>query len=88
MDGTAGESYNVCSGKSVRISRIVDRLIESSGKSIAVQTDQARFKRADVDDIYGDCQKLAEQLNWEPSDDLDETLAEMVSSTSGAPKPA
>lgn len=54
----AGEVYNVCSGKPIKMRTLLDEVIAESGKKIIVQVDKSLYKKDDLPIIYGDNTKL------------------------------
>lgn len=54
----AGEIYNVCSGKPIKMRSLLDNIIAVSGKKIIVQVDKSLYKKDDIPIIYGDNTKL------------------------------
>ncbi|MCX5782775.1 MAG: NAD-dependent epimerase/dehydratase family protein [Elusimicrobia bacterium] len=62
LNGKAGEIYNVCSGKSIRIRDIVLDLLKKSEKKLKLSIDKSRIYKNDVPNIYGDNSFLKRQL--------------------------
>jgi GDP-4-dehydro-6-deoxy-D-mannose reductase len=77
--GKTGEAYNVCSGASVSIRSLLQRLLASSRERIGVTEDKGRRRSGDPADVFGSCEKLRRTTGWRPRIDwrssLDETLA-------------
>jgi len=76
--GTAGASYNVCSGKAMAVSEILDILLEISGAEITVERDECRQRPSDIPLLLGDNSKLREQTGWEPAIPIEKTLADTL----------
>lgn len=74
MKGNPGETYNVCSEKSVSMEELLHGLIRQSGKSIYVVVDPQRLKGNDIKDIYGSNEKLREHIGWQPKKRVMECL--------------
>lgn len=55
--GKPGEIYNLCSGHPRTIRSVLERLIRQSGKRLSFEVDSSRFKRQDIQWIYGDSTK-------------------------------
>lgn len=70
MNGQNGEIYNVCSGKSLSMEDIFNRLTYASGKSLNFETDYKLVKNIDIMDIYGDNSKLISHTKWRPMIDI------------------
>ena len=75
--GANGESYNVCSGESHSLLRLVQRLIELSVTGARLEVDPERFRPVDIPVLFGDPGKLR-ALGWRPELDLDRTLADLL----------
>ncbi len=58
LSGKPNEVYNVCSGHSVTIRSILEKMINESGKTLSISIDQSRIKKFDIMDMYGDNSKL------------------------------
>ncbi|GGF08133.1 NAD-dependent epimerase/dehydratase family protein [Flavobacterium limi] len=69
--GKSGEVYNVCSGKGISMSDILNSLIKASGKSIQVVVDDKLFKQVNVPVSYGDNTKLKKHTGWEAKIDIE-----------------
>lgn len=50
---------NICSGEATELSRLVDILIDASGKTIAVSTDSARLRPGELGVVIGSTARLA-----------------------------
>jgi GDP-4-dehydro-6-deoxy-D-mannose reductase len=77
-NGKAGETYNVCSGKSVSGHQILDGLQKAAGSSAAVEQDPSRMRPADNPVIYGSHDKLTADTGWQPEIKLETTLADVI----------
>ncbi len=68
-----GEIINLCSGKSIKVIKMIEKMIEISKKDIKIQTSNHLKRTNDMKDHYGDNQKLMGLLNgydfisWEES---------------------
>ena len=69
--------YNVCSGKAVRISRLINTLLSFSKVKIAVETDPRFFRPVEIKKIEGDNSKLKHDLNWKPVFKIEKTLRDI-----------
>lgn len=75
--GESGEVYNVGSGKSHKISEILNMLLKLSDQHIDTEVDPSKLRPSDVPDIRSDNQKI-EKLGWTPQIDLEETLKDTL----------
>lgn len=68
-----GEIVNLCTGKSTALSKLLEKLIENSGKKVIIETMKNLKRKNDMKDHYGDNDKLISLLNgyrfrdWEES---------------------
>ncbi len=80
LHGTAGEVYNVASGRPYAIQSIVDELRAKSSTEIKVEVDPERYRPADIPIIYGSAEKLKRDTGWiaeiPMSQTIDDVLAE------------
>jgi len=75
--GKAGEVYNVCSGKSIKIQEILDKLIKFSEKDILVEIDENKLRPSDVPDFVGNNMKL-KSIGWMPQYTIEDSLIELL----------
>lgn len=76
--GRAGESYNVCSGRSTAMSELLATLCSLSTTSIETEIDPARLRPVEVQTQRGSPAKLIEATGWEPTITLDQTLGDVL----------
>ncbi len=62
--GKAGETYNVGSGSSISIDKILQIILSFSSTNIAVKVDNKKLRPVDVSIIEADISKLLEITNW------------------------
>jgi GDP-4-dehydro-6-deoxy-D-mannose reductase len=72
--GIAGEVYNVCSGRGVRVGDLAARLVSRAAQPLRVVTDADLVRAVDVPVLVGDPAKLVAATGWTPEHDLDDTL--------------
>ncbi|MFN8109077.1 MAG: GDP-mannose 4,6-dehydratase [Thermoleophilia bacterium] len=75
--GVPDRPYVVCSGRSVAIRELVDRLAALTDLPVDVDTDPALMRAGEQADLFGDASALAE-LGWTPRIPLDRTLADTL----------
>lgn len=75
--GEVGQVYNVGSGKSYKISEVLQKLLSFSDKKIQIEVDLLKLRPSDVPDIYSDNSKI-EKLGWSPQIDLSKTLKDTL----------
>jgi GDP-4-dehydro-6-deoxy-D-mannose reductase len=76
--GTRGTAYNVCRGEGVKLSDVVQRLVALARVPVAVETDLARMRPADVPWLVGDPSRIARDTGWRASVPLERTLADVL----------
>jgi GDP-4-dehydro-6-deoxy-D-mannose reductase len=77
-NGSAGEVYNVCSGRAVSIDEVAHRLLELAGADLELRPDPSLVRPVDVPVLLGDPGKLEQQTGWRPEIDLDRTLSDVL----------
>lgn len=75
--GESGVAYNVCSGTSVSMRAIVDRLVRIAGLDVSIEIDPERLRPSDTPDLVGDNTRLRERTGWSPQIPLDQTLSDV-----------
>lgn len=78
LRGAAGETYNVCSGASVRVGDALERLRGMSQVEITVETDPARVRPVEVTEVRGSYEKLAAATGWRPEISFDRLLEDLL----------
>ena len=75
--GARGEVYNVCSGRAVKVSWVLARLLGEAGREVRVEVDPARYRPEPATPICGDCGRLTAATGWRPEIGLERTLREL-----------
>lgn len=75
--GEAGEVYNIGSGQGYSMRKILDMMIELSGRPISVEIDPQKMRPLDVPVVIADYRKL-KALGWMPEIGLRETLERVL----------
>jgi GDP-4-dehydro-6-deoxy-D-mannose reductase len=70
--------YNVCSGRSVRLSEIVSQLAACAGVEVVTRVDPARLRDAEIMDAHGSSELLTAATGWRPELPLERTLADVL----------
>lgn len=76
--GKNGEIYNICSGRSFSMERILQMMIDQAGLDVRIEVDLLRVKGADIEDIYGDNEKIKSDTGWSQSIQLTESIDVIV----------
>lgn len=76
--GKSGETYNVGSGKSIKIEEILNRLIQLSNCNIDVIVDPNKFRPIDIVETKANIEKLKRDTDWHQQHSIDDTLIETL----------
>lgn len=87
-EASAGDIFNVCSGRGVAISELLERLMEVAGIQFKIKTSRVRERSGEPESIIGDPGKLHEKLGWKPRIALETTLADTLAFWRRSPLPA
>jgi GDP-4-dehydro-6-deoxy-D-mannose reductase len=77
-DGKRGVVYNVCSGVSHSLRELLERLATIAGVVLKIHVDKDRMRPVDIDELYGDNRRIAEDAGWTPTTPIEETLASLL----------
>jgi GDP-4-dehydro-6-deoxy-D-mannose reductase len=76
---STGNIYNVCGGAPLRMRYYTDKLIELSGlEGVEQKIDPALWRPIDIQFQDGDPTKIKEELGWNPSYEIDQTLEDLL----------
>jgi GDP-4-dehydro-6-deoxy-D-mannose reductase len=75
--GEAGDVYQLCSGVSISIESILQRLIALSPQPIQVSVDNTRLRSEEPRAICGDPSKARRAVGWQPEYDFEVTLRDL-----------
>lgn len=75
---TPGEVYNICSGKTWKIKKVLDFLISQSKKKVTVKEDPSRMRPSDVSILLGDCSKFTQKTRWRTTIPFEQTLTDLL----------
>ena len=78
LKGTAGETYNVGSGRAVTIRSILDMIVSMSSAKITVEVDQNKIRPVDVPVIEADISKINRETGWKPVISIEQTIRETL----------
>lgn len=76
--GKSGDVYNIGSGKSHKISEVLQTLLSFSKTNITVKVDPNKFRPIDVPKIVCDYQKFHKLTGWEPEIPFERTLQDIL----------
>jgi GDP-4-dehydro-6-deoxy-D-mannose reductase len=72
--GKNGEIYNICSGRSFSMERVLQMMIDQAGLDVRTKVDLLRVKGEDIGDIFGDNEKIKSDTGWSQSIQLAESI--------------
>lgn len=75
----AAGTYNVASGRAVRLAEVVEILVGLAECPVTVEVDEKRLRPADIPVLCGDAGRLAQATGWSPTIPLGQTLADTLS---------
>jgi GDP-4-dehydro-6-deoxy-D-mannose reductase len=78
----AGEVYNVCSGKGVRVRDVAERVLSRSGVTADIASDTTLLRPIDVPILVGDNSKVRTATGWRPSRTVDDIIDDLIHATS------
>jgi GDP-4-dehydro-6-deoxy-D-mannose reductase len=76
--GAPGEVYNICSGKTIQIKELLNKLLKLSSKKIEVMEDPKRMRPSDNPVLQGDCSKFKRVSGRKSEIPLDKTLKDIL----------
>ena len=76
--GKIGEIYNIGSGKEVKVSEILKKLVSMSKKEIKIEIDPNKFRPVDVPLVVCDNHKIRKDTGWKAKISIDDTLREVL----------
>lgn len=78
LKGKSNEIYNVCSGKSVSIVKLLELIIKESRLNPKIGIDKKKINPNDINNLVGDNSKLLKELNWRIKYDIMSSVKELV----------
>ena len=76
--GQTGRPYNVCSGRAMPISDVVEHFVARSRVRVRIRVDAARFRPNDLPIVLGDPSRIRDELGWQPLIPLEQTLDDLL----------
>lgn len=76
--GKTGERYIICTGKSIPVLDVVNKLISFSSMKITKVTDPGKLRPSDMPEQRGNPQKIFNETGWQPEIPLDKTLQDLL----------
>jgi GDP-4-dehydro-6-deoxy-D-mannose reductase len=79
--GTAGEVYNIASGKGVEIGELASRILALAGADATLESDPSLVRPVDVPILVGDSSRLASDTGWAVEHSLDTIIEDVIRAT-------
>jgi GDP-4-dehydro-6-deoxy-D-mannose reductase len=76
--GESGEVYNICSGKTHSMHKILEMLLSFTDRDIEIKQDPERMRPSDVPILLGDSSAFRVQTGWKPEIPIRETLKDLL----------
>ena len=76
--GTAGEVYNVCSGRAIAVQELVEQFLAMATIPMRLETDPELARPVDIPVLLGDNRRLVHDTGWAPTIPLGTTLADLL----------
>ena len=76
--GSAGVTYNICSGHAVSIRDVLDTLLSFSDKAIEVEVSKELLRPLDIPLLVGSHDRFTEATGWVPEIPLKQTLKDLL----------
>lgn len=76
--GKFGEEYNICSGKTITMQRVLEILLSFSNVKITTEQDPERMRPSDVEILQGDYSKFKAATGWEPKIPFEQTMEDLL----------
>lgn len=77
-EGTPGEIYNICSGKGIPLSEVIETIESITDMEIKTRVNPEFVRPDDNRVIIGSHHKISEELGWKPEISLEDTLKDMI----------
>jgi len=78
LHGEPGETYNICSGRSVSMQSVLETLLSLSPSDIRGEVDHSLIRPIDLPVLQGSHDKLSTATGWKPNVELAQTLRDVL----------
>ena len=78
VQGKLTGTYNLCSGRALKIEELIDRMGSHSRLKVEVEVDPALVRKSDPPLIVGSYQHLHDEIGWEPRIPIETTTSDML----------
>jgi GDP-4-dehydro-6-deoxy-D-mannose reductase len=70
--------YLVCSGRSIAIAELVDRMVAAADLDVRIVVDPTLVRAGEQPDLYGDSRRLRADTGWTPVIDIEQTVIDTL----------
>lgn len=74
----AGEVYNICTGKAVKVADMLKLLLSYSKVKVETKEDPSRMRPSDVPVLIGDNTKFVQKTGWKPEILFEKTMEDLL----------
>ena len=74
----SGQVYNIATGKSWQIGRVLELLLSKSKAKIKIVQDKTRLRPSDVEVLIGDASKFRKETGWQPVIPFEKTMEDLL----------
>lgn len=74
----AGEVYNICTGKAVKVADMLKLLLSYSKVKVETKEDPSRMRPSDVPVLIGDNTKFIQKTGWKPEIPFEKTMEDLL----------
>ncbi|MDB5200726.1 MAG: NAD-dependent epimerase/dehydratase [Ferruginibacter sp.] len=78
MNGTKGETYNVCSGQGYVLKDIIGTLSQITGTEVTYHSDAKNFRPAENKKVIGSYAKINHEIGWKPVIGMEQSLTDLL----------
>jgi GDP-4-dehydro-6-deoxy-D-mannose reductase len=76
--GRAGEAYNVCTGRALKLRDLLETMKAMARVPLGVESDPERVRAVDIPYLVGERKKISSDLGWAPKRALTETVGALL----------
>ncbi len=78
VSGQPDAPYLVCTGRSIAIAELIDRLVAAARLDVRIVVDPLLVRAGEQPDLYGDSRRLRTETGWNPVIDIEQTIADTL----------
>lgn len=74
----SGEVYNICSGYTISMQDVLEKLQYAAGFKVNTEIDPSRLRPSDVPILYGSAKKFVDATGWKPEYNIDDICIDLI----------